>query len=366
MSTETAPSDSNVNRAPELLVALWLTTAIAIIIFAARLYVRIRIIKYHGLDDYWIVASMILATVGISLETVSVKYGFGRHESSLSTEQIVEATKFNMVAIPPNLLSSATAKISVCFFLLHVNQDKRTGYFLYGMASLLFLFSIASSIVLLTQCQPVAALWNPALRMTGHCLDPSVNTDVALAQSVFFCLADVVFAIFPLSFLWNLKMNRRTKSALGFVLSLGLIAAAFGIVRCVVLQELSSRADILFSTVDLAIWSFLEQNVTIIAACIPVLYTVFRALLGNASTKASTGRATTSYAPRRAYDSYGTGSRVDRSNYREIDYEMHRPEWRTTVTGGRIETGSDDASSEERILPKATAGIVRTTEIGVD
>lgn len=59
MSSMDAPPDGDVNRAPALLVALWLTTSIALIVFAARLYVRIRIIKYHGLDDYWIVASMV-------------------------------------------------------------------------------------------------------------------------------------------------------------------------------------------------------------------------------------------------------------------------------------------------------------------
>ncbi|KKA19712.1 hypothetical protein T310_6283 [Rasamsonia emersonii CBS 393.64] len=162
-------------------------------------------------------------------------------------------------------------------------------------------------------------------------------------------------------------MNRRTKSALGFVLSLGLIAAAFGVVRCVVLQELGSRADILFSTVDLAIWSFLEQNVTIIAACIPVLYTVFRTLLGIVSTKASrsTGRGTTQRR-KYGYDStYGTGSRLDRSAYREIDYEMQATGRTVAVVGGRTKTASDDVSSEDEILANGGVGIVRTTEMVV-
>lgn len=160
-------------------------------------------------------------------------------------------------------------------------------------------------------------------------------------------------------------------------------AAAFGIVRCVVLQELTTRKDILFSTVDLAMWSFLEQNVTIIAACIPVLYTVFRAVLGVGSSrsnnKASTGRGGNSYAihgQRRKYaEAYGPSSRR-RSRYLDIDYKM---QWTTTVTGGvwavdTSKTGSDDGeggdrgtSSEDGILGLETThrGIIRTTEVVV-
>jgi hypothetical protein len=121
------------------------------------------------------------------LETASVKYGFGKHVFVLSDYEVTMATKFNMIAIPPNLLSSATAKISVCFFLIHVNQAKRSAYFLYGMAVLLMLSACAASIVLLTQCQPIAALWDLQIRLTtGNCLPPNINADVGLAQSGMF------------------------------------------------------------------------------------------------------------------------------------------------------------------------------------
>ena len=42
---------------------------------------------------------------------------------------------------------------------------------------------------------------------------------------VFFAIADALFALFPLTFLWKLKITRRTKLALGFVLGLGFLYA---------------------------------------------------------------------------------------------------------------------------------------------
>jgi hypothetical protein len=78
-------------------------------------------------------------------------------------------------------------------------------------------------------------------------------------------------------------------------------AAAFGIVRCIELNELGTRVDIIYSTIDFAIWSFLEQNVTIVAACCPVLYKAFGACLGIRDTKVT---------------SYGNGSKVKKSGIR--------------------------------------------------
>lgn len=78
-------------------------------------------------------------------------------------------------------MSSATAKVSVCFFLLHVNQNKRAAYFLYAVSALLLLFAAATCILLFAQCSPVRALWTPALRHL--CLPPNINANVGLAQS---------------------------------------------------------------------------------------------------------------------------------------------------------------------------------------
>jgi hypothetical protein len=95
-------------------------------------------------------------------------------------------------------------------------------------------------------------------------------------------------------------------------------AAAFGVVRCIELNELLSRTDILFSTIDLAIWSFLEQNITIMAACCPVLYKVFSACLGTRGTRV-TGYS--NKAPSQAFSrkgtGYGTGSNAKKSTTRK-------------------------------------------------
>jgi hypothetical protein len=55
----TRPSDGNVNRGPDLMAALWVTTVLSSLFVVSRLYVRVGVIKYHGWDDYWIVCSIV-------------------------------------------------------------------------------------------------------------------------------------------------------------------------------------------------------------------------------------------------------------------------------------------------------------------
>jgi hypothetical protein len=93
-------------------------------------------------------------------------------------------------------------------------------------------------------------------------------------------------------------------------------AAAFGIVRCIELNELGTRVDILYSTIDLAIWSFLEQNVTIMAACCPVLYKVFSTCLGTRDTKVTGYSNTPWQGSSRKSTGYGNGSKIKKSGIR--------------------------------------------------
>jgi len=70
--TSTAPAGGDINRGPSFLAILWATLAISIIFVFARVYVRLVVIKYHGWDDYWIIAS-IVSTFNLFLTKVAMK-----------------------------------------------------------------------------------------------------------------------------------------------------------------------------------------------------------------------------------------------------------------------------------------------------
>jgi hypothetical protein len=116
------------------------------------------------------------------MDSIAVHYGLGRHSFYLNEDQITSATKFNYFAIPFNLLSSTLAKTSICFFLLHVNQNKKSALFLYAMITIMLALTFAACILLFAQCKPVYALWTESLFFT-NCLPPIINAHFGLSQS---------------------------------------------------------------------------------------------------------------------------------------------------------------------------------------
>jgi hypothetical protein len=122
------------------------------------------------------------------MDSVAVHYGLGRHSFYLTEDQITSATKFNYFAIPFNLLSSTLAKTSICFFLLHVNQNKKSALFLYTMITIMLTLTAAACILLFAQCKPIYALWTGSLFFT-NCLPPIINAHFGLSQSsTFTCI----------------------------------------------------------------------------------------------------------------------------------------------------------------------------------
>jgi hypothetical protein len=141
------------------------------------------------------------------MDSIAVHYGLGRHSFYLNEDQITSATKFNYFAIPFNLLSSTLAKTSICFFFLHVNQNKKSALFLYTMITVMLSLTFAACILLFVQCKPVYALWTESLFFT-NCLPPIINAYFGLSQSSkFICIALLRIVVNGKQYSWSLRTS---------------------------------------------------------------------------------------------------------------------------------------------------------------
>ena len=61
MATGLAPGSGfpDVNKGPQILWVIAMTTSLALIVVAMRLYVRIWMLRSAGFDDYFILAAMV-------------------------------------------------------------------------------------------------------------------------------------------------------------------------------------------------------------------------------------------------------------------------------------------------------------------
>ncbi|WEW61910.1 hypothetical protein PRK78_007410 [Emydomyces testavorans] len=277
-STE-APPDGDFNRGQTIDIIMWIEFGVALVLLLLRIFTRTRLIRFWGWDDAFMCLALVHAGVNSALLNVSIRNGTGRHQFYLSSEEVIQANKFNWISHGFHVMSTNWGKVSVALFLLRVvNRAKEQKKAFYGGMVLLTIINVICVFSIYGQCTPTAALWNPWIE--GKCWDPHIQRDYAFFQGSF---TDLVLAAYPLFIIWKLRMAMKLKIGLGCLMGLGIIAMIAAIVKTIFLAKLTARADYSFNTVSLAIWIATEQYLIIIAACIPTLGPLVKTLVGQAS-----------------------------------------------------------------------------------
>lgn len=169
-------------------------------------------------------------------------------------------------------------------------------------------------------------------------------------------LADTILIILPITNIVRLQLPKAQKVALLFVFSLGIFVMACTVVRCIALAPTVSAKDAMYYDASSNSWTFLEVDVSIICASLPVLRAplnkLFPSIFRNMSTRAVSDRARVQYGGRFG-ELAGAISMQDQSDWRKSGQSRVR---------ARHNVADDDtASDEERIL--RPSGILKTTEV---
>ena len=165
---------------------------------------------------------------------------------------------------------------------------------------------------------------------------------------------DFVLAILPWFVVMKLNMKRKEKITIACGLSLGVFAGACSIVRTVELRTLASKANYVYDTAPMLLWSSSEICLTIICACIPVLRPLYVRIAYGSRGDSSTGGSAPGMCKGRSYplNEYAHSKRSS----------MIRPFANKGSTGSRVFTGpgskgmhtsvkvGSDNASEETIL----------------
>jgi hypothetical protein len=172
-----------------------------------------------------------------------------------------------------------------------------TGIYLF----LLFIF----------QCRPVAYFWGQYAGMSGSCIDPWIVSRSVLAYSIVSCCTDWTFCILPVSIIWNIQMNPRTKASVLVLFSLGAMwaistfyyssspslilsfivsslyqtnsnrASTTTIIRFPYLKTFTNKADFLYATTNVGILSTSEIGIGVTTSALATLRPLFRRFLGH-------------------------------------------------------------------------------------
>ncbi|KAL1967283.1 hypothetical protein VTN77DRAFT_3329 [Rasamsonia byssochlamydoides] len=341
------------DRGSAILAIMWTFVALSTLFVAARLYTRFRILSTIGVDDYLIALSLVLGYVFASLISASVAAGTGRHSYDLTTDQLERALLLSTASFAPGILSFTVPKLGVVALLTRVmNPTPRFKVFLWVLVGGSGLIIFGCVIILYAQCRPTRALWTPTI--TGsRCWDASVLENYSLASGALSAFVDLFLAVYPATVLWRLQMSRRKKIGLTITLGLGVFACAVSIYKSTRLTELADKTDFTYDTVDVFLWTNIEANTIIIAACVPTITPLIESIFGKRILSSRSGHQSGYMHSKNASQLQTVASMASRI------HQGHNNQWLSTAT--TVHGGGGDVESQKSILGEDDIPLDRIT-----
>ncbi|MCJ1408465.1 hypothetical protein MMC19_002540 [Ptychographa xylographoides] len=308
-----SPSD---NKGPTFIALFSVGLFVAIVLVAMRLWVRIKMVGKVGLDDWTVLASLIVTCAAFGCLATSTYYGLGMHLATIPPAHITPLLKIFWAAMFMTPSAEAFAKFSITLMLIRITTSKAWKIFFYTLIGLFSAVTIVTLAADVTQCKPLAYLWNPYAYPDGTC-DRGAEISTAYLQGVSAALYDVILSVTPIFLLWNVQIDMRKKIALCSVLSLGFLyvlsflvlpspishskrtilttgqfysTSIAGILRTAYTPGALNIADFTYTVMDFMIWKAIELPLSIIVGCLPTLRPLFVKLI-DATQRKTGGRS---------------------------------------------------------------------------
>ncbi|KAL4807932.1 hypothetical protein BDV18DRAFT_159141 [Aspergillus unguis] len=270
--------DLNESRQTEVHVVGWVFTGIAIGTVALKVTAR-HMVHRLGWDDFFIFFSLGLSIIAAALVSYSVTLGLGRHTAAVirdyGTDRVAMTSKWQILGYPFNIGSYSFPNISISILINNLlDPNPLRSRLLLGMSILQVIVAMVSVFLIFLQCTPTAALWDHTI--DGTCWDQAIFYDFSYFVSAYTTVTDIILAIVPITVFWKLQMRPSTKISVCIMMGLTLLSAIVTIVKATYLPLFTDVEDPLYNVTPLVIWGLIEQNVVIVAACIPTLRPFFR------------------------------------------------------------------------------------------
>ncbi|KAH7305548.1 hypothetical protein B0I35DRAFT_471622 [Stachybotrys elegans] len=266
---EAGPPHSSEDIGPTLIAYVVCLVALSVVFIALRLYIRLRIIRNFGMDDWALVLTMVIIISCVAGMVVVVRFGLGRHMDSLSrSTQGVILTMIWFISIGYHF----TIMVLKSAFLLQFRRafplptfQRLCDIFLGFIAC----WTVAGIIASITICLPISEQWTP------ESLEPQrlcrARTRWWLAHGIMHVITDCIIFFMPLPLLNSLPMPRIHKIILIGVFGLGFLTCAISAARITTLHAALQSQDASWDMARTVFWTFGEVACAVLCLCIPTL-----------------------------------------------------------------------------------------------
>ncbi|GFF42264.1 hypothetical protein IFM46972_06814 [Aspergillus udagawae] len=261
--------------------------ALSLVTVGLRCFVRARIVRAFGLDDWTMVAAMALNLAFAICTLVGCSYGMGQKNKYFLThpDHIRRAFLFWWLGQVFYVITCVVAKMSIIISLLRITINRVHMLILYAAMGLTLLVGLLFFFFTIFECKPVDYFWNRSTK-PGSCLDTDILIAIAYTYSVGAAITDFTIGILPVFIIWSLRMNARTKMAIAGILGIGCIASAAVIVRIPFIHNYKDP-DFFYATYQISIWSNVEAGLGITAGSLTTLRPLVRFLRDGSSASRS-------------------------------------------------------------------------------
>jgi hypothetical protein len=251
------------------------------------LEVIFAVLRYHsrrkkhtpiGIDD-WFIWPALVFNVAMCVETIVLVYvaGVGTHVAELTIHAPHKLTSWSKGIYACEILyviAVALPKLSILGFYLRFLRQPIERALTWFVAVIVAATALATGLTATFQCSPVAYQWDKHIP-SGHCIDIQTFYRWMSFPNI---VTDVVILVLPLPMVWRLQLERNQKVGITIMFVTGGVGLVSSILRFVAFFSHSAFTDRSWTSVPLLIYTDVEPGTYFIAACMPSLGPVFRAV----------------------------------------------------------------------------------------
>ncbi|KAK2031362.1 hypothetical protein LX32DRAFT_671741 [Colletotrichum zoysiae] len=273
-----------VNKQSTILGVVISFATLSWICVAFRMYVRTKMVRSLGWDDFFVVLSLLSITTGSVGICVSTKFGLGRHIYTLSAYEVQAYLRTFYVANGSYQMSTAFIKISLLFQYLRIyDQPSFTRRACIFAIVLITMWAITYSFLSWVPCVPVRAYWDwsvPAKRWAYGSLEAEVFSATFESHSAANIALDLLVLMIPVPLYFKPGVPLKSRLGLLALLSMGVAVNCVSVVRFItILQHRSATYPTLdfpwYAPVSVVL-ACVEVDLAMVASSIPIFWPVIR------------------------------------------------------------------------------------------
>ncbi|GKT46685.1 satratoxin biosynthesis SC1 cluster protein 4 [Colletotrichum spaethianum] len=260
MADTSGIDDPLADRGPELKGTTTALLVLATVFVGFRFWARWTVGFKYGLDDWFMVAGLVVTFAAGAINYAMIGSGLGRHAAVLSTDMQVEFLKLLLAFECVYVTAVMFVKVSLLLMYCRIFPSRNFKIAAMTLGGITIAWWIAIVCVCIFQCNPISKAWLPFIE--GTCIDLKASF---IGNAIPNILTDVAILCLPVGQVWKLQATLTQRLSLCFMFLLGGFIYRFTTIMQFQL------ADTTWTLATACTWCVVECACGVISACLPTL-----------------------------------------------------------------------------------------------